>query len=109
MPLASLNLYLIAKHEHEAAIGQNLEIYLMNREYELKRDAYMLDAMRSLLTLPPDSYYKEYTDWRDIISGENQGLEFVRTNRPRPRLPVQRKEEYDEQDVIDMFRGKKKL
>ena len=94
MPLAALNLYLVAKHEHEMALGQNVDIQLANREYELKRDAYMLNAMRSLLMLPPNNYYKEYTEWHEYISDKKRDSA---------------KEEYDERDVIDMFRGKKKI
>jgi secreted Zn-dependent insulinase-like peptidase len=87
MPLSALVSYIESKHEHEISV----------KIAEMKRDAYMMDALYSLNLANHKNNVLVLPRWNEFITDSKQ------------EQKQSEHEDYTDQDVIDMLLGKGKL
>ena len=90
MPLRALIFYIQSKYKRETN----------ELVHETKREVYLFTALRSILMLKPDGYYSNYPEWDGLKDTENRL--GIKTRKKQV-------EDYDDQDIIDLFKGKGKL
>jgi len=87
MPLSALCFYIESKYHYELIHSKTEKEAIDRLIYERKRDAYLMESLHALITLPYGSHYKEFMKWH----------EFIREKQEKPQ-------DYTETDVINMFK-----